>query len=120
MPVAITRGRGGINDDPVPKYGLPCAYDLCPIKLEAYRKAAARRRDDMIALQKECGARQDREGARFFKEEAADALKEYRAVCLLLPWYTQEAGGDAPLRDLYEIGPELFPYLERAEGALHA
>lgn len=108
MPVLVKAGRGPIDDPPLPKYVLPHFFDLCPEKLETARVSATRHRDEMVAAQKQCGAEKDREGAKFFKEEAADAMKMYRAACLLLPWYTQDVGGDCPLRDLYEIGPELF------------
>ena len=30
----------------------------------------------------------------------ADALKEYRAACLLIPYYTANPPGDSPLRRL--------------------
>lgn len=114
MPLSGRATRGDIKDGLVEKYVLPEFFDLDPGFLEACRLAAIRRREEMATFKSECGKRGDRDGARFFKEEEADAMKEYRAACLLLPWYT-EARGDAPIRDLYEIGPELFPYLSRVE-----
>lgn len=117
MPVLLMRGRGAIDDPASRKYVLPRYLGLCPEKLENARVAATRLRDDMLAYQKQCSANKDREGARFFKEEAADAMKMYRAACLLLPFYAREPRGDCPLRDLYEIGPEMFFHLTFLEMA---
>lgn len=115
MPVRLQATRVDKDDPLVLKYSLSAYFDLCPVQLKAIRVAAIKRRDEMAALKVQFGKSGDRDTSRFFKEEEADALKEYRAVCLLLPWYTQDIGGDCPVRDFYAVGPELFPYLCRVE-----
>lgn len=82
------------------------------------RKAAVVRRDEMLAFQKACGASKDVEGAKFFKGEAADALKEYRAACLILPWLMAEAPKDCPVRESYEWPVELAPWCDRIINAV--
>lgn len=114
MPLYWTMPRNG-DKESVQKYTLPVFFELCPVKLNSLRKDAIIGRDQMSAFKDQCMKQRDINGARFFKEEAADYMKEYRAACILLPWYSQDVGGDCLLRDLYEIGPELFPYLLRAE-----
>lgn len=83
--------------------------------LQSLRKRFARERDEMIGLQKECGARGDRDGARFFKEEASDRLKLYRAACLIIPYFDVAPSGDCPVRDMWGWPPELFPALNMIE-----
>lgn len=82
-------------------------------KINTVRKAAQARRDEMLTFQKECGSRRDAEGAKFFKLEAADALKEYRAACLLLPLFMCEPPKDCPYREEYEWPIELASWVDR-------
>lgn len=84
-------------------------------EISKQRKEWQHHRDTMLMYQKECGVQKDYEGAKFFKEEAAWAMKHYRAACLLVPFVCPNPPGDCPYRDLYEIGPELHPYLNYLE-----
>jgi hypothetical protein len=81
-------------------------------RIAEMRKHFARERDATLVFQKECGARRDSEGARFFKEESRHYMKLYRACCLLLPWVANDYPGDCELRDPYEWGEELFDALD--------
>lgn len=74
-----------------------------------------RHREEVLAFQKDCASRKDIEGARFFKEEAAHAMKHYRAACLLLPQVQNEVPGDCKFRDPYEFPPELWGALTYIE-----
>lgn len=42
------------------------------------RKLIGQHREELLAFQKECGQHRDIETARFFREEAAEAMKQYR------------------------------------------
>lgn len=86
--------------------------------IDLARKGAVSRRDEMLAFQKMCGEARDREGAKFFKEEAADALKEYRAACLLLPLFMSDPPGDCPYKEEYEWPVEIAPWIDRVIGYL--
>jgi hypothetical protein len=68
------------------------------------RKWAVRERDALVAFQKECSARRDLDGARFFRQECQGAMKFYRACCLILPWYASEPPGDCKV-----VAPSLWP-----------
>ncbi len=54
--------------------------------LRARRKAHVARREEWLALQRDCGKRGDRDGARLFKGEAAGALRSERAATLVLEY----------------------------------
>lgn len=82
-------------------------------RIDVERKAAAARRDEMLTLQRQCGAAKDTAGARFFKDEATDALKEYRAACLLLPLWKCETPGDSQFKPVWEWPIELAPWIDR-------
>lgn len=81
--------------------------------LDVARREKAADRDHFLALQKEAGAARDRDMARFWKEEAADALKEYRALCLVIPYYVAQPPGDCPYRPEWEWPTELAPWIDR-------
>jgi len=100
----------------LPRY-LPTGIDAAET-IDTARKAAVARRDEMLAFQKACGEARDREGAKFFKEEAADALKEYRAACLLLPLFMCEPPGDCPYKEEYEWPIEIAPWIDRVASYL--
>lgn len=80
-------------------------------EISKQRRMWQKHRDDMLCCQKDAAKDRDFEGAKFFKEEASWAMKHYRAACLLLPKVCPNPPGDCPDRDLYEVGPELHPYL---------
>lgn len=108
--------KGGIE-----KYHLPYWLTLDPEKINTTRTRYAALRDDLIGYQKECGKRGDREGARFFKEEAAHALKTYRAACLMLGQYgSKPLPGDSPTRDTWDWPQELFPHIVFVERTCEA
>jgi hypothetical protein len=108
-------GRCDCGEPALLKYRLPMCFNLDAELLKKVRIEAIKRREEMCDFKKKTAAGGDREYAKFFKEEEADARKEYNAVCLLLPFYTQDVGGDCPQRDLYAVGPELFGHLCRVE-----
>lgn len=108
--------RGDDSKDAVWKIQIPHFLPSGPEiadRVGAVRKARAADRDDFLALQKACGARGDRDGARFFKEAAGDALKEYRAACLVLPLLEANPPGDCPCRPEWEWPVELAPWVDR-------
>lgn len=83
-------------------------------KVDEMRRAAIIRRDECVAMQKECGAERDASGAKFFKGEATDALKEYRAACLVLGYLVGgPPPGDAPFKRVDEWPVELAPWIDR-------
>jgi hypothetical protein len=82
-----------------------------PDVVDGIRKEAAARRDLMIAYQKEFST--DREAARFFKMEATDALKEYRAACLMLGHLQCEPPGDSKYVAMKDWPVELAPWINR-------
>lgn len=73
------------------------------------RVAYLRRLEAMQEYQKFCAKQGDREGAKFFKEEVADARKYYLAACLLIPHVAAYYPGDCKLRDLGDFPLELMP-----------
>jgi hypothetical protein len=93
----------------------PCIGDAAAEYLLTQRKCWLRQNEDMKAFQKLCAQSGDRDGARFFKDEAAYAMKFYRAACLLIPHVAAEFPGDCVQRDPYDFPPELFPYLVHLE-----
>jgi hypothetical protein len=78
------------------------------------RKEYAKQRDDMLKLQKE--NQEDKNFAKFFKEEAKDRLKLYRACCLLIPHVTQDFPGDCEYKEPYLFPEELYSYLDLVAG----
>jgi hypothetical protein len=65
--------------------------------IDRRRKEALKHRELMLAFQKEAGKAGDRETAKFFKEEAAEAMKDYRGACLVLGHLRTDLG-DCPFR----------------------
>jgi hypothetical protein len=103
------RDKGSVTKCKVPEW-----MTLCPEKLAAARKAEIVLRDEMLAFQKEAGKNGDRAGAKFFKDEASEYMKRYRAACLLVPHYVAgDYPGDCKYVDAYNWPPDLF-------GALNA
>ena len=88
-------------------------HEGCAGAVGNMRKTAAARRDLMIAYQKDCAKAKDIEGAKFFKEESADALKEYRAACLMLPLFDANPPGDCQYKPVWEWPVELAPWVDR-------
>src|SRR3990167_7407653 len=111
MPTHLIRSRTEDHKS-VEKWYFPRMFDVDPIKVEAIRKEYLKHRDEMLIFQKECAARGDRDGAKFFKDESREALKMYRASCLILPYYTSDHSSDCKLTDTYKFPPELWRALE--------
>jgi hypothetical protein len=65
--------------------------------LDQRRKEALQRREQMLSFQKSAGQAGDRDMARFFKDEAAEAMKDYRGACLVLGHLRTDLG-DCPFR----------------------
>ncbi len=87
------------------------AYEAAGIDfLLARKKERTRFREEMLAAQRACG-RGDREGARFFGREAAQAMKEYRACCYILSVAMADPPGDC--RGV-QASLELAPYIDFA------
>lgn len=78
-------------------------------KLMEQRVVHLRRLEAMQEYQKFCAKQGDRESAKFFKEEVADARKYYLAACLLIPHVAAHYPGDCKLRDLGDFPLELMP-----------
>lgn len=74
------------------------------------RKDLIRFRDEMVSFQKMCG-KADRDGARFFGREAAEALKHYRACCHILSLAMRGPPGDCVG---VQAGLEIAPYVDHA------
>lgn len=113
MPIKNTPSRSDGKISPRFSLAASIGFDgdgVCT-EISKHRREWQHHRDTMLMYQKECSARKDYEGAKFFKEEASWAMKHYRAACLLLPYVCPNPPGDCPYRDLYEVGPELYPYL---------
>lgn len=79
--------------------------------LDGRRKAHIRRRDAMLAYQKECAGRGDRGGARFFSAEASDALKRIRACEAALACLR----GDRATAD---VAAEIAPFVRLEVGCM--
>lgn len=75
------------------------------------RKEALARRDEMIVFQKENSS--DREYVKFFKEEAGDSLKEYRACCLIMGILVVDPPKDCSYKEYKEWPFELENYYDR-------
>ena len=103
------------DNEPVWKYGLPIcmlvADDVVDV-IDGVRRRAIQRRDEMLAMQKEFGAAGRRDDAKWAKTEATDALKEYRAACLIMPLFCCEPPKDCPYREEWEWPVELAPWLD--------
>ncbi len=113
MPVVMTSSRTDLVR--IEKYNLPMCFDLDGDALLLERLRLVKEIEGLKAQQKAFSAAKDFDAAKSMKAEVAEATKAYRAVCLLVPWYVANPPGDCPVRDLYEVGPELFPALVGAE-----
>lgn len=110
MPVVQTCGEDG---KPVLRYVWPARY-LTPTEemnadLRGWRAEAVAHQEEMLAAQRRCG-RDDREYARFFRDEAARAVRFQRAVKLMLPWLGNPDTGQTPERPILwpvELAEEL-------------
>lgn len=58
------------------------------------KKVYSRDRDYFLACQRACG-REDRDLARYFREEAARCLRSYRACCYVLSQIMSDPPGDS-------------------------
>jgi len=108
MPIAYTSRN--IGDKPTPHYWhntwLTPDVDAC----RRFRAEYSRRREEMLAFQKQARNRDD---ARFFKEEASDALKWFRAADAWVKLLSAEKGW----RPTSDWPVELQPYFDRVQAA---
>lgn len=72
--------------------------------LLAQKKQATQLRDLYLGFQKQAGKDRDIDAARFFRGEAAEQMKLYRAATFLLPWYVSIPPGDCR-----EVAPSDWP-----------
>ena len=108
-----TRNGKDCWGDLVWKYEVPKFITLDADAVDAMRHGAILRRDEYIARQKEFGAMRDRESAKWAKDEATDALKEYRAACLILGNLLCDPPGDSLWKPEWEWSLDLAPWLDR-------
>lgn len=78
-------------------------------RLRAIRAEATQTREALLGFQKACG-RDDRDGARFFAEQAAHQMKMQRGADWCLRWIEADPGPNPPLP------PEIAPYAAHAYG----
>lgn len=78
--------------------------------LDRQRKEWQAHREDMLAFQKVLGKSGDREGAKWFKDEAAEAMKRYRGVCTVIGHIDPEWRGDCRWQTVEEVPEEILPY----------
>lgn len=81
--------------------------------IDRRRKEALQRREQTLALQKTAGKAGDRETAKFFKDEASDAMKDYRGACLVLGYLRTDLG-DCPFRYHTDWPLEIVDHAVRA------
>lgn len=83
-------------------------------RLLAFKKRYTRDREEMLTFKKACQKMGDIEGARFFREEAADCLKMQRAAAYWLGRYMEAPPGDCPNHPPCEWPIELAYHLDMA------
>lgn len=98
MPVLVERDDG----DPTYRYIIPYYLTPDPESLREIRKSATLRQEAMLNLQKETRDK-------FFKEEAREALKWFRAADLLYKW----VAGDKDARSPRTWPIDLVHYFDR-------
>lgn len=108
------------NPFPYSVYGymhplLSCDSRYFVEPLSAIRRDATRFHALMTGYQKSCG-RQEAEIARYFRECAKEAMKSYRAACLLLGYFMADPPGDCHHRPTTLWPEELSPYLDQVLG----
>lgn len=74
------------------------------------RKLAQRFREEMLGFQKLCEKNRDIPLARFFRDQASEAMKHYRAACLVIPNFVSHPPGDCAIG--VQLPKELAPYLD--------
>lgn len=62
--------------------------------LLALKKRTAQDYDELCGLKKMCERNRDIEGARFFRDEVSDKLKELRALRVFIPMFVSDAPKD--------------------------
>lgn len=94
-------------------YALPvvagASSDLCLETAKTSRKYWAQHREQMLAYQNQCG-KDHIEYARFFREEAAEAMKYQRGFDFLVKWLEGNPITNYPT----DITEQLAPYADRA------
>jgi hypothetical protein len=78
--------------------------------IDERRKEWAKRCDEAKTFQKEFGKQRDAENARFFKQEANEAMKHYRGCCLVLGHLLNNPPGDSPFIRVEQWPLELCDY----------
>ena len=87
------------------------AYDDLSIDyLIEKKKQHSRDRDEFLNYQKQCG-KDDREFAKYFRNEAAEEMKAYRGSCYALSILACTPPGDC--KNL-QASKELSPYIDQA------
>jgi hypothetical protein len=79
-------------------------------KLDMFRKEYAGLVQEFKEYQKECGAKKDIDGAKYFKEEARWAQKHYRGLCAVLDYAGSDSGDCSDA--LKSMNLELAPYAD--------
>lgn len=114
----VVSSRGDIKDKVV-KIKSTLLYDL-PLNdntaqaLLLFRSHCIKEREYMLSLQKWAGVElKDRELAKYFKQQAAHHMKNYRAACLLIPLYCAlpDIPGDCTYQEFYNWPIELAPHV---------
>lgn len=106
----IEYGEAGKKHGWADHYREPEVQDCDVDALLEHKKTLSRDRDSFLAYQKQCG-RSDPALGRFFREVAAQTLKEYRGACYALSKLLCDPPGDC--RDV-GTSKELAPYIDRA------
>lgn len=108
------------------RYGhahMPCNPNPFPEADEILRRMKREANDfleQMQAAKKACERAKDIDGARMFRGFAADAMRQYRAICLVAPWFMVEPlpGDCRKIVALFDWPVELSSELDRVLGVL--
>ena len=76
---------------------------------KAHRKKIGQYREEFLKFQKECGQRKDIETARFFRDKAAELMKQYRGFDLAIKIIE---GGDDWKHN--HVSEQIAPYVDAA------
>lgn len=101
------------DGEPVRKYEMPRFLSFDSDAVDGMRRDAVVRRDEFVLMQKEFASAGDRTSAKWAKDEASDALKEYRASCLVLGHLVCDPPGDSRFKAEWEWPVELAPWIDR-------
>ena len=111
----VYRSQSRSDSSEVWKVKTPQYLSWSSDKLLQKKKEITSHREEMLVWQKHFASLKDYEAARFFANEASDALKEYRGLCLILGNVLCDPPGDSPWKPEWDWPVELSPWIERAE-----